>query len=86
MKLDYDVVLPSAREKKMSTSRKLIEEFLKSGQKVAEVIEFEDCGKNQRSVYYVYRGVLERMDLEGKVKIITKCGRLFLVRSQGGRK
>ena len=83
MKLDYDVVLPNVRTKKVNMARKLIKEFLKSGQEVAEVIAVKDCYKNNTSAYSGYRTMIKKMDLNGKVAAITSGDRLFLVRLEG---
>ena len=83
MKLDYDVVLPNVRTKKINMARKLIEEFLKSGKEVAEVIAVKDCYKNKVSAYSGYRIMIKKMDLKEKVAAIKSGVRLFLVRLKG---
>lgn len=85
MKLDYDVVFPKGRTKQMNMTLRMLEDFSKSGQEVAEVVAFKDCYKNQASAYSGYRHALEKMDLRGKVAVITSGGRIFLVKLTGGK-
>lgn len=64
MKLDYDIVLPKVRAKQMNMTRRMVEDFSKSGQEVAEVVAFKDCYKNQASAYCGYRNALEKNGFE----------------------
>lgn len=64
-----------------SEAKQLVEEFKASGAEMVEIIYGEDEYKSARSVYNIYRRVLQRIHNTDLISVITRRDRVFLVRN-----